>query len=148
MLHFLKLIILINLKLRKTMKNALRLLTLSTIVLLTGCNNTETSTENNTLPSSYQYKTINNRGTVVETLLDGNTIEIYSDSAVSINPQARHIGIVVNVSGKVSPTMQIEDTYIGKNIVAVVYDKQGNELAVSSEVEVNDVPVMVLEITL
>lgn len=130
------------------MKNALRLLTLSTIVLLTGCNNTETSTENNTLPSSYQYKTINNRGTVVETLLDGNTIEIYSDSAVSINPQARHIGIVVNVSGKVSPTMQIEDTYIGKNIVAVVYDKQGNELAVSSEVEVNDVPVMVLEITL
>jgi hypothetical protein len=133
------------------MKTSLLFISLSTILLFNGCNSTDTSVSNDkntALPSTFQYKAINNRGTVVETALEDKLIKIYSNSAVSANPQARHIGVVVNVDGQVSPTMQIEDAYLNTKIVAVLYDKQGNELAVSKEQEVNDVPVVVLNIAL
>jgi hypothetical protein len=131
------------------MKNQKWLVALGASLVLVGCGDSGSSVSTETkVPSSFTNKVVNNRGLVVESQLDGNSIKIYSDSVVTANPKNIHKGVVVKVNGKSSKTMPIEISYLNKNIIAIVSDSTGKELAVSAEIEVTDVPVIVIELSI
>ena len=133
------------------MKNQKWLVVLGASLVLVGCGEnggTGATVTETKIPSTFSNKVVNNRGLVVESKLDGNTISIYSDSSITANPKDIHKGVVVKVNGKSSETMPIEISYLNKNIVAVVSDSTGKELAVSDEVQVMDEPVIVIEVNI
>lgn len=126
------------------------IITVAALFLLVGCGDGSGSSlkTETKIPSNFSYKVVNNRGLVVESKLDNYTIKIYSDSNEEANPKNIHKGVVVKVNGESSETMPIEISYLNKNIIVVIYDELGNELAVSAEIEVTDVPVVVVELTI
>ena len=112
-------------------------------VTLTGSSSLE-------LPAGYDYRAINNSGTEVETTIDINgvtyTVKLYADYVESANDQANHTGIVVKVNGENAPTMQIQETYRTKNIVAGIYSPAGELVAISNIVAVDaSAPVTILD---
>ncbi len=134
------------------MKNQKWLVTLGISLILAGCGKSSSeptaAATKTKIPSNFSHKVVNNRGLVVESKLDGNTISIYSDSIIKANPKDIHKGVVVKVNGKSSETMPIEISYLNKNIVAVVTDSNGKELAVSDKVKVTDKPVIIIELNI
>jgi len=118
-------------------------------LVLIGCGSGTTNQESGTtLPTNYSNKVVNNRGLVVEGNVDTYSIKIYSDAQIEVSPKNIHKGVVVKVNGKSSETMPIEIGYMGKHIVAALYDSNGNEVAVSSEIEVTDVPVIIVDMSI
>ena len=119
-------------------------------LFLVGCGESGSIEEKSStnLPEQYSYKVINNRGLVVEGKLDSYKIKIYSDNEGSANPKDIHKGVVVKVNGKSSETMPIEISYLNKNIIVVIYDESGKEVAVSEEIQVSDVPVLIVELSI
>ncbi len=92
------------------------------------------------LPDGYVYRAINNSDEEVETTIDidgvSYIVKLYADYEESANDQSNHTGIVVRVNGEDAPTMQIQETYRTKNMVAALY--QGDLLvATSTPVEVD-----------
>jgi len=90
-----------------------------------------------TLPPSFQYQTIDNKGNIVETTHNGYSIKLYSDYNEIINPQSNHIGIIVNLNGSNSSLMMIQGTYQGHNIVVGVYDSEGTLVGISELVTIH-----------
>ena len=120
-------------------------------LLLVGCGESSTAEEkvvSTKVPTAYSNKVINNRGLVVEGSVDGYGIKIYSNSAEVANPQNIHKGVVVKVNGKSSQVMPIEIAYLGKSIVVALVNDKGEEVAVSDEIKVTDVPVVVVEMNI
>ena len=120
-------------------------------LLLAGCGNSSSSEEkelNTKVPTSYSNKVINNRGLAVEGSVDGYGIRIYSNSKEEANPKSIHKGVVVKVNGKTSEVMPIEIAYLGKSIVVALVNDKGEEVAVSDEIKVTDVPVVVVEMNI
>ena len=122
-------------------------------LLLVGCGGEDATSTQNTennlkVPTAFNYKVINNRGLVVESKLDNYTIKIYSNSQEVANPQDRHKGVVVKINGKASETMPIEIAYLNKKVMVVVYNEKGEEVAISEEIEVTDVPVVLVELSI
>ena len=131
------------------MKNRKYLQTLSIALLLIGCNSSDTNSSSKIeIPEGYTNKVINNQGFVVESQLDNYIINILSDKQEKANPQSRHKGVVVKINGKTSKTMPIEESYLGKKILIVVKDKSQKSIAVSQEIEVTDIPVIVVELNI
>jgi len=102
------------------------------------------------LPTGYDYRAINNSGTEVETTIDINgitySVKLYANYAETANDQANHTGIVVKVNGENAPTMQIQETYRTKNIVAGIYSPAGELVAISNIVAVDaSAPVTILD---
>lgn len=104
-------------------------------VTLTGSSSLE-------LPTGYDYRAINNSGIEVETTIDIDgttyTVKLYADYTENANDQANHTGIVVKVNGENAPTIQIQETYRTKNIVAGIYNPVGELVAISDIVAVDD----------
>ena len=128
-------------------------LALGVTLLLAGCGKSSTSEEkvvnNHTkVPTSYSNKVINNRGLAVKGSVDGYGIRIYSNSKEVANPKSIHKGVVVKVNGKASKVMPIEIAYLGKSIVVALVNEKGEEVAVSDEIKVTDVPVVVVEMNI
>jgi hypothetical protein len=120
-------------------------------LLLVGCGggDTPSSTQNEVkIPTTYSYKVINNRGLVVEGKLDNYTIKIYSNSEEVADPKSMHKGVVVKINGKDSEVMPIQISYLNKEIVVAIENEKGEEVAISDEIEVTDVPVVVVEFSI
>jgi len=130
------------------MKNKKVLVGLGALLVLVGCGGGASTEETTVVPSSFSNKVINNRGIAVEGTVDGYGIKIYSDSTDVANPQQIHKGVVVKVNGKTSAVMPIQISYLNKSIVVTLVDDKGEELAVSNEITVTDVPVVVVEMNL
>ena len=133
------------------MKAKQLLMALGTSLLLVGCGGGGASSEATTtsaVPSTFSNKVINNRGIAVEGTVDGYAIKIYSNSAEVANPQNIHKGLVVKVNAKTSEVMPIEIAYLNKSIVVALVNDKGEEVVVSDEITVTDVPVIIVEMNL
>lgn len=133
------------------MKSKKELLLLFSILMgLIGCGGGASSEGESTTSISLPFsnKVINNRGLFVEGSVNGYGIKIYSDTIEGVNPQEIHKGIVVEVNGKVSEVIPIQISYLNKNIVVVLFNSQGEKVAVSSTVLITDVPVIVIKMIL
>ena len=105
------------------------------------------SSESITVPSNYSYKATNSIGKEIQGTVDGYSIQIYSDNKIIESAKELHKGLVVKVNGKKSDTMPIGIAYLHKNIVVALVDSSGKRVAVSDEIEVTDVPVIVVELS-
>lgn len=132
------------------MKSKKILVSLGSLLVLIGCGGgaSDEVTTTTAIPSTFSNKVINNRGLFVEGTVNGYGIKIYSDSIESANPQEIHKGVVVKINGKASEVMPIQVSYLNKNIVVALLNEQGEEVAISSEILVTDIPVIVVEMTL
>ncbi|MBU1667435.1 hypothetical protein KKC13_03395 [bacterium] len=122
-------------------------------LLLVGCGggdtaSTETAQNSVTVPTTYNYKVINNRGLAVEGTMDNYTIKIYSTTEEVADPKSMHKGVVVTINGKASEVMPIQISYLNKEIVVAVENEKGEQVAVSDAIEVTDVPVVVVELSI
>jgi len=105
------------------------------------------------LPQGYEYGAINNQGTEVSVDVEFNgnnyTIKLLSNEQVTANAQLNHKGVVVKVNGDSAPTMNIQQDYAGKSIIAAIYDSNGNLVAVSDPITISDsAPVNIINIDL
>lgn len=100
------------------------------------------------IPAGFEYQAINNSGNTVEETYDGNKIKIYVDYRQNADDQANHTGVAVTLDGNTTiPTMNIQDSYRGHNIVIAVYNSNGELIGVSKEVEVSmDAPITMVEL--
>ena len=131
------------------MKKQQWLMVLGVSLVLVGCGDGASSGATTTaVPTTFSNKVINNRGIAVEGSVDGYGIKIYSDSTEVANPQQIHKGVVVKVNGKTSEVMPIEIAYLHKKIVVTLVNDKGDEVAVSDEILVTDVPVIIVEMNL
>jgi len=86
------------------------------------------------LPKGFDYKAIDNSGKSVETVYNGYRVKIFSDYKETANDMAHHTGIVVTLDNNITvPTLNIQDTYAGHNIVIAIYDNS-NELVGLSDI--------------
>ena len=83
------------------------------------------------LPTGFDYQTINNSNEIVETTLDDFTIKLYANYAEIANDQQNHVGIAVKVDGENSPLMLIQSSYIGHPVVVAVYDSYDKLIGLS-----------------
>lgn len=125
-----------------TEENAIEHLT-STI---TTTNNNNTTTLK--LPEGYNYRMINNQGIPVESKLDNYTIQLYSNTNETVSPQSRHSGIVVKINEKVSENIAIQATYLGKSMVVAVYNEKNELTAISDIIQIIDVSVIVVTLSI
>lgn len=103
------------------------------------------SVAESSLPDGYTNTAINNSGAGVEGTMGSYTVKLYANSSEEVKPQEPHKGVVVKMDGQTSETMAIQESYIGKSIVAVVHE--GDKVVkASSSVEVTDVPVVIIEL--
>ena len=121
-------------------------------MVLNGCGSSSKSSSGGELdehvPIGYEYKVINNRGLAVESQLGEYKINLLSNTQELQNPKSVHKGVVVNINGQDSDTMPIQATYLEKEIVVVIYDKD-NVLLGAKAVEVtNDAPVVLVNVEL
>ena len=134
------------------MKLTIKLLTTIAIMLtLVGCGDnssalTESTTSIAKVPAGYTQKVINNQGNSVEGTIGKYTVRLLSNELQEIQPQQPHKGVVVKYDGQTSSTMAIEEAYIGKSIVAAIYDEGGKLVKTSGAVKVTDVPVVIIEV--
>jgi len=97
-------------------------------------------------PLKYTHKVVNNQGVEVEGEVNGYTIKIYSDTKVEANAKHIHKGVVIELNGEKSNVMPIEISYLDKNIMIGIYDKEGKRVTASDSIRVTDVPVVVVEL--
>lgn len=142
---------------------------LGTSLLLAGCGDNSSSTtsitnetqneaipsttsltiqEELTLPSSYTYPAINNKGLAVTGQMDNYNIKIYSSNQEVANAQSIHKGVVVKLNDQTSEVMPIQISYLNKKIVVIIENEKGEKVAISKEIEVSDVPVVIIELTI
>ena len=88
------------------------------------------------IPTGFDYQTINNSGEIIETNFEDLTIRLFVDYNETADAQANHTGIVVRINGQDTPLMQIQDTYRGHNIVVGIYNMDGELIGVSDVVVV------------
>jgi M6 family metalloprotease-like protein len=88
------------------------------------------------IPTGFDYQTINNSGEIIETNFEDLTIRLFVDYNETADAQANHTGIVVRINGQDAPLMQIQDTYRGHNIVVGIYNMDGELIGVSDVVVV------------
>lgn len=134
------------------MKLTTKLLTTAAIAMtLIGCGEdgstptTEAAAASAKLPTGYTQKAINSQGNGVEGSMGQYTVKLMSNAEQAVEPQRPHKGVVVKYDGQTSSTMAIEEDYIGKSIVAAIYEG-GNLVKVSDAVEVTDVPVVIIDV--
>jgi len=105
-----------------------------------------------TLPQGYDYGVINNQGDEVSTSVEYNgnnyTIKLFSNEQVVKDDMANHKGVVVNVNGQSTPTMNIQQDYVSKSIIAAIYDNNDNLVAVSDPITIRDVSVNIIDMNL
>ena len=90
------------------------------------------------IPAGFEYQAINNSGNSVEETYEGNKIKIYVDYRQNANDQANHTGIAITLDGNITiPTMNIQESYRGHNIVIAVYNSNNELIGVSEQVEVS-----------
>jgi hypothetical protein len=90
------------------------------------------------IPEGFDFQAITNSGISVEYIHEGYEIRVYTDSHQNSNDQANHTGIVITLDNTITlPTLNIQDSYRGENIVIVVYRSTGELIAVSDIMEVS-----------
>ena len=90
------------------------------------------------IPAGFEYQAINNSGNSVEETYEGNKIKIYVDYRQNADDQANHTGIAITLDGNITiPTMNIQESYRGHNIVIAVYNSNNELIGVSEQVEVS-----------
>ena len=90
------------------------------------------------VPKKFNYRAINNRGNSVEESYKGYRVRIYADRRQTADDRANHVGVVVILDGNITiPTLNIQESYRGENIVVAVYAESGELIAVSSVVKVS-----------
>ena len=87
-----------------------------------------TSKKGLSIPINFTHQAINNRGNFVEMDYYGYKIKLYSDSNITADAQMSHIGIIVNINGANLPIMQVQQSYVGSDLVVAVYDATGVRL--------------------
>ena len=100
------------------------------------------------LPTGFDYQTINNSNEIVETTLGDLTIKLYANYEEIANDQQNHVGIAVKVDGANTPLLLIQGSYVGHPIVVAVYDSSDKLIGLSeittisgnSEIEVTTQP--------
>ncbi len=111
-------------------------------------NSTNNKNQQNNLqiPKKYNKRVLNNSKEEVTGKIDIYTIKIYTNSQVDINEQTPHKGVVVKFNGKQSETLSISNSYINKNILIVLVDDNNKIVAISDEIKVEDIPVIVVNL--
>ena len=140
---------------REKMKFKQQFILLSIVFSLIGCGGDSVTSKDNsirTTPSSkplkYTHKVINNQGIEVKGKVDEYAIKIYSDSDIKANPKNIHKGVVIKLNGKTSKVIPIEISYLNKEIMVELYNKRGKLIITSDLIQVIDVPVMIVELTI
>ena len=89
------------------------------------------------IPIGFDYNVINNSGNTIEVSYEGYEIRFYADYSENANAQANHVGVVVKLDDNITvPTVNIQESYRGHNIVVGVY-RGGELVAVSTLTEVD-----------
>jgi hypothetical protein len=108
-----------------------------------------TSKSGLSIPSGFEYQTINNQGEIIETSYQNYTVKLYSNYQETADAQKNHVGIVVSVDGESLPVLQVQDSYRGQEIVVAVFNEIGELVGISDNIVVdNDAPVTVMTVTL
>jgi signal peptidase I len=93
------------------------------------------------------YEVINNKGEVIEYEYNGYQIRILADYVQTANSQISHTGVVVRINGEDLPILQIQENYVGRNLVIAIYDSN-NELVLLSDIQETQSPVTTFVLTL
>ena len=93
-----------------------------------------TSQRGLSIPSGFDYQTINNTGATVEGNYEGYLVKVFANYSETANDQANHTALDITVNGTSIPVLQIQGTYRGHEIVVAVYDVSGKLVAVSDNV--------------
>ncbi len=102
---------------------------------------------NGQLPNGFTHEVINNLGESIVIDGDYGVVKLYANYAEVADDQQNHVGISVKLDGKSIPTAQIQNSYRGHEIVAVLYNTSGKLLAVSSPTVVDtSSPVTVIDL--
>jgi hypothetical protein len=99
------------------------------------------------VPSTFNYQTINNQGTIIEETYNGYRIKLLVDYNQSADARSSHIGVVVNINNQDIPIMQIQENYVGHNVVVAIYDRNNN-LVLVSDVQALESPVSTINLSL
>jgi hypothetical protein len=90
------------------------------------------------VPTGFEYQTINNTGETIETSVNDYSIKLWVNYEQSVDEQSNHTAIQVKVNGVKTPLMQIQSTYISKEMVVAVYDTEGILVGVSPIVTISN----------
>ena len=100
-----------------------------------------------TIPINFDYQTINNRGEVIEGSYNTYRVELLTDFNQAVDARASHTGVVININNQDIPIMQIQEGYVGHNIVVAIYDSN-NQLVLLSDIQLLQSPITTINLTL
>ncbi len=93
-----------------------------------------TSQRGLSIPSGFDYQTINNTGATVEGNYEGYLVKVFANYSETANDQVNHTALNITINGTAIPVLQIQGTYRNHDIVVAVYDTSGKLIAVSDNV--------------
>lgn len=105
-----------------------------------------TAKEGLSIPAGFIYDAINNKGEAVRAVYNDYIIELYADYNETADYQANHIGIFIQLNGvDIDIPLHIQNSYLGKKIIATVYDRDGKLIGVTEAVTIEGNTVINIE---